>query len=205
MTRAPTIVMLDSVGEPDVESAVPALLRLFGPQLDPIIETRLKTIGAWVVDLFLSEVEQIPIAGCWIWTGRVDGNGYGRAAIGDQYFGAHKLSFILFNGDVPEGLHVCHRCDVPLCVNPHHLFAGTRSQNMSDAFRKGRLIPPTFRGEPNPVRGEQHYRARLNQAKVDAIRASDKTDTELAREHGVDRSTIRSARTGKSWRKTPQK
>jgi hypothetical protein len=82
----------------------------------------------------------VPEAGCWIWTGGVGGNGYGRDPIGvnGRPVEAHRSSFIAFHGNIPSGLCICHRCDTPTCVNPDHLFAGTRSENMRDMYRKGR-------------------------------------------------------------------
>jgi len=198
MKRQPDIItMLPSDGAPDLERAAVALL--------PLIMPNHTEIGTWVVDTFMATVEQIPIAGCWLWTGRQDGNGYGSAVVGNKTFGAHKLSHILFKGQVPAGLVVCHTCDVPLCVNPAHLFLGTHSDNMLDAFRKGRLKPPTERGTPNPVRGEAHHKSKLTIEQVREIRASTKSNSELAREYGVDRTSIRAIKTGKSWKHESQR
>ncbi|MEN5115875.1 HNH endonuclease signature motif containing protein [Luteimonas sp. TWI662] len=81
----------------------------------------------------------VPEAGCWLWTRSVGSNGYGRDSTGKHsYVEAHRSSFIAFKGQIPDGLCVCHRCDTPSCVNPDHLFLGTRSENLRDAYRKGR-------------------------------------------------------------------
>lgn len=80
---------------------------------------------------------------CWSWVGATDGKwGYGKFGLGRGSDGiclAHRFSYELFYGPVPEGLDVCHACNNPNCVNFSHLYAGTRKQNMEQAQRQGRL------------------------------------------------------------------
>ena len=79
---------------------------------------------------------------CWMWTSTCNWRGYGRFWIGYDRFAAHRIAWGLHYGEPPPAdLDVCHHCDNPGCVNPHHLFLGTARDNMQDASRKGRLIP----------------------------------------------------------------
>lgn len=75
---------------------------------------------------------------CWLWTGSLTGNGYGKINIDKKYISTHRLAWELVNGPIPEGMHICHTCDTRLCVNPEHLFLGTPKDNAMDREQKGR-------------------------------------------------------------------
>lgn len=76
--------------------------------------------------------------GCWKWLASKDRDGYGNFKIDGKVFRAHRISFELFNGEIPPGKLVCHTCDTPNCVNPDHLFLGTDLDNSNDKIAKGR-------------------------------------------------------------------
>lgn len=135
--------------------------------------------------------------GCWIWQKSRMWNGYGRYAIGGgKDTGAHRASYKAFIGDIPAGLDVCHKCDVRACVNPDHLFPGTRSENILDAFRKGRM-------SPNKANGSAHSSAKLHERDIPVIlarrRAGD-TKAAIARDYGVTPRVITLIETGEAWK-----
>lgn len=155
-----------------------------------------------VVSRFWTKVTKS--AGCWLWTGSKDRKGYGQLSVGSKCDGskrphsAHRISWTLANGD-PGELCVLHRCDVPACVRPDHLFLGTVADNNRDMFAKGRACVPSLRGTHNPS-------ARLTQADVRAIRAASEagaTRTELADQFGVHRSTIQLVVSRHNWSHIP--
>lgn len=75
--------------------------------------------------------------GCWLWTGSVYPNGYGRLTVKNRSKLAHRLSVELHKGQIPIGMFVCHKCDIKNCVSPHHLFVGTAKDNSIDLASKG--------------------------------------------------------------------
>lgn len=85
---------------------------------------------------------------CWLWQAKLEKTGYGRARYQGKKYGAHQLSWILHNGPIPKGLFVCHKCDVPSCVNPNHLFLGTPKDNTEDMTAKQRHAGRFQKGHP---------------------------------------------------------
>ena len=130
-------------------------------------------------------------SGCWLWTGMTTSQGYGRMKVLGTRRLAHRISFELHNGESAEGLCVCHRCDVPGCVNPDHLWLGTIAENVSDMARKGR-----WHGEKG---NRRNGRAVLTENDVRAIRRDDRTAKVIAEEYGVALTTIIYARSGVTW------
>lgn len=94
---------------------------------------------------------QISDSGCWNWTaGRRGKTGYGALKFKGKVIDSHRISYMIFKGEIPKGIFVCHRCDNRLCVNPDHLFLGTPKENYQDAVSKGRIKPLESRPLKHP-------------------------------------------------------
>lgn len=139
-----------------------------------------------------------PAGECWEWKAALQKKtGYGL--FGEMRTGrlAHRVSYEIEHGSIPDGIFVCHRCDNRRCVRPSHLFLGTHQDNMDDMKSKGRA--PFMPGEQGPG-------CRLTQEQVESILSDTRSHGELARAFGVNRNTIRNIRRGKTWtgqRKNP--
>lgn len=129
------------------------------------------------------------VDGCWMWNGSNKGKRmpYGSFTFrGKRNQSAHRVSWIIYKGDIPEGMLVLHKCDVPQCVNPDHLFLGNYLDNERDKLLKGR-----------------HKGEKLNPEKVREIKslfAVDYGDMKIARKFNVSYQTIYSIKNGKTWK-----
>ena len=145
-------------------------------------------------DHFWAKVRKGKETNCWEWTAARDKHGYGRFRVGAREGNvllAHRVSFALANSDVlPEGADICHACDNPPCVNPAHLWAGTRADNNKDMKAKGRV-----------ANGERHYRAKFTASDVQAIRSAARQESQasIARRFDVNQSTISRIVNRKRW------
>lgn len=92
--------------------------------------------------------DKVDISGdCWEWKATTITGGYGHFGLNGELVLAHRFSYSLVYGEIPEGMCICHHCDNPGCVRPSHLFMGTRSDNARDMVAKGRDRQPDSRGE----------------------------------------------------------
>lgn len=130
--------------------------------------------------------------GCWIWSGAVGVDGYGKFFGDGRLLHAHRWYWMHLRGQLPSSISVLHRCDTPLCVNPDHLFTGTTADNMADKVKKQRQ-----------ARGSRNGRAKLTEAIVlDARRERNEAGTSFARlaaKYGVSKVAMRNAVTGKAY------
>lgn len=137
-------------------------------------------------------------ADCWIWTGKPNHSGYGRIGWSrPNVHLAHRVSWIMAYGPIPDELRVLHRCDNPPCVRPDHLFLGTQQDNMRDAAEKGRMKPP-----PHGL-GEDAPNAKLTERDVLQIRkrvAAGEFQKRIAKEYGVNPSNVSAIKRRLTWR-----
>lgn len=150
-------------------------------------------ITSSLVDRFHAKYQKSE-SGCWEWTASLAGKGYGQIKIpGERRQAyAHRLSYQVFKGPIPEKTEVCHTCDNPKCVNPAHLFLGSRKENALDASRKGRIhISPV--GHAGVLTVSQVRRIK------EVLRLKLMSQTELARAFGVSQTSISKIARGLKW------
>jgi hypothetical protein len=133
---------------------------------------------------------------CWIWNGGKQDGGYGVIGSGGKsgkQLLAHRYSYQLHKGIIPESMVVMHSCDNPSCVNPDHLSIGTFKDNTQDALKKGRL-KTCF------VKGEKNLSAKLKKSDVDYIKAhNEMRGIDLAKMFNISPQTICDIRKGRYW------
>jgi len=139
---------------------------------------------------------EINKSGCWLWTGGTRANSKGvlyprHWTNESKSIGAHRFSFELVHGAIPQGMYVCHKCDTPLCVNPDHLFLGSHQDNMRDMVVKKR----SFVGRGEDKKG----RAKLTNQQADQIRKMEISQSKIAALFGVSQTTIGRIKRGESY------
>jgi hypothetical protein len=145
--------------------------------------------GSHPIDRFEQKFIPEPNSGCWLWIAHVGGpqNSRPYAWNGEGQEHASRVSWKFYRGPIPDGLHVLHRCDIPLCVNPDHLFLGTHADNMQDMRAKGRAWKG---GAPKlTVRDVWEIRQLIGYF----------SNIELGEIYGIDKSQISRIKTGDSW------
>jgi hypothetical protein len=152
---------------------------------------------------FWDKVDKTPGQGpkgqCWVWVGSRNKTGYGTLGMTPRYasFLAHRLSWFIAHGSLPNTLLVLHHCDNPPCINPDHLFLGTQKDNMLDCKAKGRVAV-------NGLFGEDVWKHKLTEKDVLAIRSSYTGAygqcAELGRKYGVTGSLIVMIIKRKTWK-----
>lgn len=137
---------------------------------------------------------------CWLWKTHLNTGGYGRFYNDEKRFVmAHRFSWEHFNGEIPEGLFILHKCDVRHCVNPDHLFIGTQQDNMDDMVKKKRQ---------GDVKREKNSQAKLKEKDVHEIRRRFQDEyfwgiqSKLAKEYGVAQCTISNILREQRWPET---
>lgn len=142
-------------------------------------------------DRFWNKVDVSSLDVCWNWKASKVFGGYGRMGIDSHLYLAHRISWEIQNGNIPEGMMVLHKCDNPACCNPTHLFLGTQETNIRDMVSKNRQ-----------VNGEGVRRSKLSSKSVIKIRALlklGKSTTELGKLFNVNRATISKVGSRKLW------
>jgi len=143
------------------------------------------------VKRFWDKVDVLGPDDCWEWLAYTDVGGYGKFKFNGNDIRAHRFSWMLCNGEIPEGMFVLHHCDNPPCVNHHHLFLGSAADNSADMVRKGRA--------PNGVKSGI---AKLNDIQVLAIRKlyPAVNQTQLGSIFGVTQANIGYILARKTWK-----
>lgn len=144
---------------------------------------------------FWAKVIRFDGGACWGWRGSVGPNGYAHISIHQKNRLAHRVSYVIHNGELPSNRLVCHHCDNPTCTNPAHLFLGTYRDNTRDSQTKGRF---------HKARGQAHGRAQFTEAQIAQMRSDWVplvfTLKMVAAKHGVSINTLKDIIYRKTWK-----
>ena len=153
-------------------------------------------------EIYISFIKNVLIGDtCWEWAGRLSPQNYGRFRFGGREYSAHRLSWQIENGSIPDGMYICHHCDNPKCVRPTHLFCGTPIENQLDAYNKNRRSQS----------GEHNANNKLTKVDVVAIRnlwgeinprhgLIEQAKRIIANSYGVSFTTVHKVINGHTWK-----
>ena len=123
-------------------------------------------------------------SGCMEWLGGISSTGYGKTRLDGRLMDAHRASWIITYGPIPDGMLVCHRCDNRKCVAPAHLFLGTHRDNAVDAYKKGRIDIQRMIDARKPKLSDEDIRAIYERTQAGEKHA------DIAADYWVSRSTV---------------
>jgi hypothetical protein len=146
--------------------------------------TRLK--WAPLAERFWANIDKRGHDECWGWKAHTNDAGYGMLGLGNKSVRAHRFSYELHYGPIPNGLHVCHKCDNPPCCNPAHLFLGDDIANIQDKVEKGRARRPQGKG-----RGYSAFTNEQAQELREQFERANVSMRKFAQMHNVNRATMR--------------
>lgn len=159
-----------------------------------------------------SRIEVDAVTGCWNWNSpnSLVGRGRGYVSVNGKPMLHHRAIWTLLRGPIPSGAYLCHHCDNPRCGNPEHLYVGDSKTNVADMFRRGRAWqqkePERMRtfaaasGRRNTwAKGASNPKAKLTPDLVEKVRQTSGSSYAVARQFGVQASTIQRIRNGKAW------
>jgi hypothetical protein len=153
-----------------------------------------------IIERFWSQVRKGD--GCWEWQSGRFSSGYGQYRVGKKKVRTHRFAWEISNGSILVGMHVCHRCDNPICVRPDHLFLGTPLENMQDRDRKGRRVQGRI--TPGALAGENNPAAKITRQIAEQIRVEfgskpQPSKASIARKYKISQSQVRNIIEGRSW------
>lgn len=137
-----------------------------------------------------------PNTGCWLWSGRTGRDGYGQLHPNkdNDLYSAHRYSYFIHKGDFDRSKNILHKCDVPCCVNPDHLYVGDQAQNVKDMIRRGRKNTP---------KGEKSGKATLtNETAIKIFKAAKSGhvfDKDIAKMFNTTRAVVAQIKHRRSW------